>query len=146
MVETIEDFLTAEEEQQIINAIREAELNTSGEIRVHLESHCGSDTIARALEVFSVLGMNNTKLQNAVLIYVAINDHRFAICGDTGINKVVDDNFWDQTKDLIEDHFKNKQFAKGLSEGVKQVGDQLKYHFPYRADDSNELPDSISTS
>ena len=142
---SIEDFLTPEEEQQVIDAIREAEDNTSGEIRVHLEASCHGDAMKRAQDVFSILDMHNTRLQNAVLIYVAVNDNRFAICGDKGIDAVVMDDFWNHTKDVMTGHFKNDDYATGLVEGVKLIGQQLKSHFPWHPEDENELPDSIST-
>ncbi|MBT8272119.1 MAG: TPM domain-containing protein [Bacteroidia bacterium] len=146
MQESIEDFLGPEGEQQVINAIREAELNTSGEIRVHLEYSCSGHAFERAQEVFSILGMDNTRQQNAVLIYVALQDHQFAICGDKGIDGVVPENFWDSTRDLIQNHFCSGNFISGLSSGIIEVGNQLKSHFPRGGSDINELPDSISTS
>ncbi|UGU14825.1 TPM domain-containing protein [Sinomicrobium kalidii] len=141
----VEDFLSQKEEQEIINAIREAERNTSGEVRVHIEKTAGSSShYERAIEVFGQLKMNNTKLGNGVLIYVAVEDRAFAICGDKGINKVVPDNFWNSTKDIIAGHFKNGKFKQGLVEGILMAGEQLKKHFPWQTDDVNELPDEIS--
>jgi uncharacterized membrane protein len=140
----IEDFLTAEEEQDIIEAIRLAELNTSGEIRVHLEKTSNGDATSRALELFYTLKMDNTKLQNAVLIYVAVVDKTFVIYGDEGINKVVKNDFWDCTKDLIQSHFKKGEFKQGLIEGILRSGEQLKHYFPYKDDDANELTNEIS--
>jgi len=146
MLNSIEEFLTSSEEKLVIDAIRKAELNTSGEIRVHLESKCSGNSFNRAIEVFSILKMDNTKLQNAVLIYVAVHDHSFTIYGDKGINAVVSDEFWGGTKDIIEHRFKKKEFAEGLAEGIMKVGEQLKAHFPWDQSDQNELPDSISRS
>ncbi|NND52113.1 MAG: TPM domain-containing protein [Flavobacteriaceae bacterium] len=146
MLNSIEEFLSATEEKQVIEAIRTAELNTSGEIRVHLEGSCQGNSYERALEVFSILKMDNTKLQNAVLIYVAVHDHSFTICGDEGINLVVPNDFWDSTKDIIEQHFRKKEFSQGLVAGIIKVGEQLKAHFPWDPRDQNELPDSISKS
>ena len=90
----VEDFLTKEEEQEIVEAIRMAEKNTSGEIRVHLEKTTPMDAYDRAMEVFHELKMDETELQNGVLIYLAVEDRRFVICGDKGINDVVQDDFW----------------------------------------------------
>ena len=142
----IEDFLTSKEEKDIIKAIRQAELNTSGEIRVHIESCCQEGSLQRALDVFSILKMGNTKLQNAVLIYIAVHDHNFVIYGDKGINTVVSDNFWDTTKESIQIQFAKGQFAKGLIEGIHLIGEQLKHYFPWSKDDKDELPNSISKS
>lgn len=140
----IEDFLTAEEEQDIVEAIRLAELNTSGEIRVHLEKSSNGDATNRALELFHTLKMDNTKRQNGVLIYVAVEDKTFVIYGDEGINKAVENDFWDCTKDLMQSHFKKGAFKRGLIEGVLKSGERLKHYFPYMDDDTNELTNEIS--
>lgn len=147
MASKVEDFLTADEEQEIVAAIREAELQTSGEIRVHLEKKCSvSEALERAKVIFHELKMDNTKEKNGVLIYVAIEDKKFAICGDTGINAVVPDNFWQSTRDVMQSHFKSQKFKTGLVEGINSAGIQLKKFFPWDTDDINELPDEISTS
>lgn len=140
----VEDFLTDKEEQEIIEAIRKAEQNTSGEIRVHLERTSKADSFDRALEVFHLLKMDNTKLMNGVLIYVAVDDKNFVIYGDKGINDVVPNNFWDSTKDIMVSHFKKGNYAQGLIEGVLKAGEQLEKHFPWEHMDRNELPDQIS--
>ena len=140
----IEDFLTAKEEREIVEAIRVAEKNTSGEIRVHLEKTANGDTINRALEVFHFLKMDNTKAQNGVLIYVAVEDKNFVIYGDKGINDVVPSGFWDGTKDTIQSHFKKGDFKQGLVEGILKAGHELEKHFPWQHNDTNELSDDIS--
>ena len=140
----IESFLTAEEERDIVEAIRLAELNTSGEIRVHIEKSSNGDATNRALELFHTLKMDNTKRQNGVLIYVAVEDKTFVIYGDEGINKVVENDFWDCTKDVMQSHFKKGAFKQGLVEGILKSGEQLKQHFPYMDDDTNELTNEIS--
>ena len=139
-----EDFLTKEEEQEIVQAIVEAEKNTSGEIRVHLEEHSDKDPLARAQEVFFSLKMHETKARNGVLIYVGVKDKHLAILGDEGINNVVDADFWNCTKDVIISNFKEANYKKGLVEGVLRAGEQLKNYFPYQSDDINELPNEIS--
>lgn len=140
----VEDFLTAKEEEEIVLAIRQAERKTSGEIRVHIEKTSKISHYNRSLEVFRLLKMFNTKQQNAVLIYVAVDDHKFVIYGDTGIDAVVTDNFWDTTKNIMQNHFKQGNFKQGIIDGVLQVGKELKVHFPWEEDDINELPDEIS--
>ncbi|RMZ50346.1 TPM domain-containing protein [Flavobacteriaceae bacterium PRS1] len=140
----VEEFLSAEEEQDIIDAIKNAEKNTSGEIRVHIEETSKTDAYKRAMEVFHYLKMDETKLQNAVLIYVAIADKTFAIYGDKGINEVVSENFWNTTRDVIQQHFKSGNFKQGLVEGINEAGIQLKTYFPWLQDDTNELSDEIS--
>lgn len=140
----VEDFLTSKEEQEVVEAIRTAEKNTSGEIRVHLEAHTDEDAFDRAAEVFDFLHMNNTKQSNGVLIYVAVEDRTLVIMGDKGINDKVPPHFWESTKDVIIDHFKSGNIKQGLVDGILQAGEQLKKHFPYKLNDSNELPDDIS--
>jgi len=140
----VEDFLSHEEEQEIIGAIRKAEQNTSGEIRVHIERTSKTDIFDRALEVFHFLKMDNTELQNGVLIYLAIDDRNFVIYGDKGINDVVPANFWDSTKNIMVSHFKSGNYTKGLVKGILKAGEQLEEHFPWEHSDKNELPDNIS--
>ena len=140
----VEDFLTKEEEQEIVEAIRMAEKNTSGEIRIHLEKTTLLDPYDRALEVFNDLKMDETELQNGVLIYVAVKDRNFVICGDKGINDVVKDDFWNSTRDVIVSHFKNGNFKQGLIEGIIKAGEQLQKYFPYLEGDTNELSNEIS--
>lgn len=140
----VEDFLSKAEEQEIVEAIRVAEKNTSGEIRVHLEKTTSIAAFERAVEVFNLLEMHNTKDSNGVLIYVAVKDKQFAICGDKGINEKVSDDFWNSTKDTIANHFKNGNFKQGLVDGILKAGEQLKYHFPFQDDDTDELSNEIS--
>lgn len=138
-------FLTKDEEQKVVRAIQAAEKNTSGEIRVHIEAKCpGKNAYKRAAEVFHELKMDATELRNGVLIYLAIDDHLFAIIGDNGINKVVPEGFWNNVKDIMQKHFKRGEFAYGLEQGIEQAGHELKAHFPFQKDDENELSDEIS--
>lgn len=140
----VEKFLSDEEEQAIIQSILEAEKNTSGEIRVHIESHTPLDHFERAKEIFHVLKMDNTKDENGVLIYVAVNDKKFVIFGDKGIDKVVPKNFWNTTRDAIQSQFKNGNYKQGLINGVLSAGNELEAHFPWKHDDTNELSNEIS--
>ncbi len=137
-------FLTKEDENEIVEAIRLAEKNTSGEIRVHIEQTTSKVPFDRALEVFYELKMNETQLQNGVLIYLAIADKQFVICGDKGINEVVATDFWDSTKEIIAAQFKKGNFKQGLIDGIAQAGEQLKNYFPWQTDDTNELSNEIS--
>jgi len=139
-----EDFLTADEENAIVNAIQLAELNTSGEIRVHIENHTEKPPLERAQEVFYTLGMDQTKARNGVLFYVGVSDHTFAIIGDEGIHNMVEEDFWDCTKDIVIEHFKNKRYKEGLVDGIIRAGERLKKYFPFESDDTNELSNEIS--
>ncbi|MDX5478178.1 TPM domain-containing protein [Fontibacter flavus] len=138
--------LFSQEEREIITAaIKAAELETSGEIQVHIENHCGDNVLDRAAEIFETLKMHQTQERNAVLFYLAVEDHQFAILGDCGINRVVPANFWENIKNEMVIHFKNKDFTEGLRLGIEMCGQQLKSHFPYNQEgDINELPDEIS--
>lgn len=140
----VERFLSKKDEEEIVKAIREAEDHTSGEIRVHLEYGQGSDPMERARELFHELKMDNTRLGNGVLFYIAVHDHRFAICGDRGIDSVVPPGFWDRTRDLMQSHFRRGEFREGIIAGVLSAGRELKTHFPWNAEDRNELTDEIS--
>ncbi len=140
----VEDFLSYDDEQEIVDAIRLAEKNTSGEIRVHIEKSSPEDPFHHAKSVFHSLKMDNTKEQNGVLIYIAVESRVFVIYGDSGINKVVPDGFWNSTKDVIQGQFKEGNFKKGIIDGVIKAGEQLQKYFPWVHGDENELPDDIS--
>tara|TARA_R110002167_G_scaffold308208_8_gene512973 strand:- start:410 stop:859 length:450 start_codon:yes stop_codon:yes gene_type:complete len=140
----VEDFLTREEEQEIVEAILQAEKNTSGEIRVHIETHTRLDHFKRAQEVFHILKMDNTKDENGVIIYVAVHDRKFVIYGDRGIDKVVPKDFWDTSKEAIAAQFKQGNFKQGIIDGVLMAGKELETHFPWLHGDLNELSDEIS--
>lgn len=139
-----EAFFTKEQQKQVTNAIAEAELNTSGEIRVHIESTCKEDVLDRAAFIFKELEMHKTELRNGVLFYLSVEDHKLAILGDSGINSQVPKNFWLEIKDFLISEFRNGRYTEGLSEGILKAGIQLKQHFPYQKGDVNELSNEIS--
>jgi uncharacterized membrane protein len=128
MASTVEDFLSQTEEQE------------------HLERHTDLDTFTRAKEIFHILKMDNTKEENGVLIYIAVDDHKFAICGDRGIDRKVPDDFWETTRDAISAHFKKGHFKEGIIEGIQHAGERLSAYFPWQHGNINELPDEITTS
>lgn len=140
----VHKYFTEEDKLQISNAIRVAEINTSGEIRVHVESHCAGDVLDRAAYLFEKLEMHQTELRNGVLFYLALEDRKFAILGDAGINLKVPDNFWESTKDVVIRKLKDGLYAEALADGIVMAGEQLKAHFPHQKDDVNELSDDIS--
>lgn len=137
-------FFTKEQQAQVLASVREAEKETSGEIRVHMETSLKSDVLDRAAWLFKKLGMDKTVERNGVLFYLAVDDRKFAIIGDAGINAKVPAGFWDEISEVIKKRFKESKFTEGLSEGIIMAGNQLKTHFPYRKDDINELSDNIS--
>lgn len=145
MSDIVRDFLSPEGEHSVIEAIRRAELNTSGEIRVHIEAGDGLlPPLVRASRVFETLGMHATREGNAVLLYIDVAHHGFAVWGGRGIDAVVPEGFWNDTYMLIRDRFRSGRVAEGLVEVIEQIGAQLKEYFPYRSDDVNELSDEIS--
>lgn len=137
-------FFSSEQKQQIQAAVKEAEEATSGEVRVHIDTHCDEDVLDRAAWIFKKLEMHRTAERNGVLFYLAVADRKFAVIGDAGINERVPDGFWDCIKNLLRNNFSQGRFTEGLSEGIKLAGRQLKSHFPRKEDDKNELRDEIS--
>jgi uncharacterized membrane protein len=138
------DFFSKDDQKKIEQAIKQAEHKTSGEIRVHIDAGCKGEVLDAASKVFATLGMHKTKLRDGVLIYLALEDKKFAIIGDAGINQKVPANFWDNIKNDMLEHFRNSEFTTGLIHGIAMTGKQLKQHFPHEKDDVNELPDEIS--
>lgn len=139
------DFFSPAEKNQIVAAIREAEQQTSGEVRVYIESHCRFvDPLDRAAEIFWILKMEHTEARNAVLVYVAIKDRQLAILGDKGIHEKVGEIFWNQTVNKIISQFQRVGYADAIVKMILDIGAALKFHFPYdRKTDVNELPDDI---
>jgi uncharacterized membrane protein len=140
----VKDFLSEKEKEQIVAAIQEAEDCTSGEIKVHLENKCAGEVMDRAKIVFNKLKMYKTEARNGVLFYLAVQDRKFAILGDAGIDEKVPDNFWDEIKNHMGNCFSKGEHGSGLREGVLMAGEALKKHFPCKNDDTNELPDDLS--
>lgn len=140
----VKEFIGKQGKLQIEQAIKEAELDTSGEIRVHIESKCTSDPLQRAVYIFNYLKMFNTQARNGVLIYVAVESRKFAIIGDAGINKVVPDNFWNSIKEKMGAEFSQGRYVEGIFQAIREAGESLKHYFPYKSDDVNEQPDEVS--
>jgi uncharacterized membrane protein len=140
----LNERFAAEEKQIIANAIKNAELNTSGEIRVHIEEYCKEDVLDHAAYIFEKLDMQNTENRNGILFYLSLDDHKFAVIGDVGINQKVGDEFWEIIKDEMIPLFKENKMVLGLAMGIEQAGMELKKYFPYQSDDKNELDDEIS--
>ncbi len=137
-------FFNGDQKKLIRQAVADAELDTSGEIRVHLERRCKGDVLDRAAYLFEKLGMHRTAQRNGVLFYLAVEDHKFAILGDAGINAVTPEDFWDRIKENMQEEFRAGRFAEGLETGIREAGKELKAQFPHMENDVNELPDDIS--
>ena len=140
----VEAFLSAEDEKEIVEAIRIAEKYTSGEIRVHLEPATEDDPLKHAGDIFHQLGMDRTEARNGVLIYIAVEAHKFVIFGDKGIYERVPNDFWDITRDEMQRFFQQGKFKQGIISGVLSAGEQLQKYFPWQRGDINELPDEVS--
>jgi len=138
-------FFTDEEQHQIVSAIASAEKQTSGEIRVYVESRCRFvDPLDRAAEAFYALKMDKTEARNAVLVYVATKDKQLALFGDKGIHEKVGDKFWNEEVKLILSHFNKENYSEGVITIINEIGEALKSYFPYdKGTDKNELPDDI---
>ncbi|MHC5201854.1 TPM domain-containing protein [Myroides sp. LJL119] len=146
-MDNIHDFLTKQDELQIVQAITNAEINTTGEIRIHLENKSSIDSFERATEVFQELNMANTKNRNAVLFYICAEPRGFVILGDQGINDLVkSEDFWESTKQLVINQFKIGNYKQGLIDGVTKAGKKLQELFPSDQTNTNEISNEISKS
>lgn len=140
----MENFFSEQQKSIIVDAIANAELNTSGEVKVHIDNKCKGNVLDVAAEWFNKLAMHKTELRNGVLFYLAVDDHKFAILGDKGINEKVPPDFWDTIRDTMLAEFKQNRFAEGLIKGIEMAGEKLKTHFPRKTDDINELSNDLS--
>lgn len=138
------ELFSTEEQDRIVQAISVAEAKTSGEIRLVIDKKLkAASAIDAAVTYFRKLEMQKTAQANGVLIYMALDDHEFAIIGDRGINTKVVANFWDDTKELMVSFFRQGDLVQGLIAGIHDIGEQLQAYFPRSEDDVNELPDDI---
>jgi uncharacterized membrane protein len=138
------EFISKLEHDRIVQAIREAESRTSGEIRVLIQrGKLKSDPLQAAQRKFHRLGMHKTRERNAVLILVAPRVHKLAVVGDNAIHEKCGDEFWRRVVEKMRTHFQNEKFSDALIEAVKEIGNVLARHFPQTVRDTNELPDDI---
>lgn len=137
------EYFTKEQQDLIVDAVKQAESRTSGEIRVFIEDECEGNALDRAAFIFETLEIHKTKERNGVLFYLALYHRKFAILGDVGINMKVEKDFWDEIKFEMIRHFKVHDFGTGLAKGIRMAGHALKTYFPHQKDDVNELPDEI---
>ncbi|MFT5885610.1 MAG: putative membrane protein [Arcticibacterium sp.] len=138
-------FFSRSEKDKISSAIQEAELKTSGEVKVHVEEYCPEDNpIERAKEVFCLLSLDHTALRNGVLFYLSIRDRQFAVLGDKGIYEAVGEKLWEEERDLLHDYLHSGNTVEGLCLAINKAGEALSKHFPYQSDDVNEISNDIS--
>ena len=140
------EFLTQLDQPRVVHAIRSAEKQTSGEIRVHVQPKGGDDIRKTAERTFERLGMTRTKLRNGVLLFIATEEQRFTILGDRGIHEKVPAGFWDDIATRLTSRFKNGEFTDGIVEAISEAGWHLAKYFPRAKDDVDELPDEIDVS
>src|SRR5882724_2646948 len=139
------EFLSKLEHDRIIEAIRDAESKTSGEVRVLIQrGKLKSDPLAMAQRKFHRLGMHKTREQNAVLIFVAPRAHKFAVVGDKAIHEKCGDEFWQRIVEGMRTHFQNEKFSHALIEAISEIGKLLAAHFPQTSPGANELPNIIT--
>ncbi len=147
-------FLSAVDLDAVAQAIKAAEARTSAEIRVHLERRLprrlllgrAPDVITRARQVFRRLGMHRTAQRHGVLIYLAVEDHRFAVIGDEGIHGRVGDRHWHRVRDLMGDKLRANAPREAIERAIEELGQALAQHYPRRPDDLNELSDEVSVT
>ncbi len=139
------EFFSETEKQQLVAAIQQAEKQTSGEVRLFVESRCRFvDPVDRAREVFLQLGMNKTKDRNGTLVYIAFDDHQLAVFGDEGIHQRVGQGYWEAEVAKMIREFRSEHVVDGICQVVTDIGTALQQHFPYNSEtDKNELPDDI---
>jgi uncharacterized membrane protein len=139
------EFFSKEENEMIVQSIRNAEKQTSGEVRIFVENRCRFiDPLDRAKEIFLQLKMENTEHRNGVLFYVALKDRQLAIFADSGIHTAAGEQYWKEVVEHILLFFNKENYATGIKECISKIGEALKFHFPYdQKTDKNELPDEI---
>ena len=138
------DFIPSEGQRLIADAITAAERHTTGEICVHVTPRCRGDVVKRAKKTFNRLHLYTTKRRNAVLIFVAYDDRKFAILGDTGINDVVPEGFWDGEVKELGLYLKAGRPVDGICAIIARLGDRLSEYFPGERDDENELSNEVT--
>jgi uncharacterized membrane protein len=142
--EHLDHVFTPEALNRLKKAIAQAELNTSGQLRLHVEAYCKEDVLDHAAFIFEKLEMHKTQERNGVLLYFALLDHKFAIIGDAGIHAKVPDAFWDRLRDEMGAFFKRGAYIEGLEFGILKAGEELERDFPKTSNGNNELPDDVS--
>ena len=138
-------FFTDAEKQRVVEAIRNAEQRTSGEVRVYVESRNEyMDPMDRAAEIFYNLKMDKTDDRNAVLLYIAVKDKQLALFGDEGIYKATGEEYWNNAVKNMLMEIKAHDIIGGMVHCIITIGEALHEKFPYnKLEDKNELPDQI---
>ena len=139
-------FLTEQEMASLVEAIQTAEDQSTGEIRIHIDSNTDRNNAEMAFEVFQTLCMEQTAERNAVLFHVNFEQKYLTIIGDEGIHAKVQQLFWDKMHDYITSEFAKGNYYKALHSAILQTGIELKRHFPISGENPNELSNEITFS
>ena len=137
-------MLTQDELNQIEQSVSLAEMKTSGEIRVHIDSSCETDAYKRGLEIFQELEMHKTELRNGILIYIDFTHRKIAVIGDKGIHSKVNSEFWVAINNDLIKQFKTENFLNGILQGVKILGEKLEEYFPRNISNADELSNKVT--
>ncbi len=138
------EFLGRLDHDRIVQAIKAAEAQTSGEIRVYIQrGFLDEDPVITSQRNFQELGMHKTRERNAVLIFVAPRAQKFAVIGDEGVHQKCGAEFWQELVDSMREHFQKENFTEALVKAIEETGKLLARHFPKTPDDRNELPNEI---
>jgi Predicted membrane protein len=141
------EFLSRLDHDRIVQAIKKAEAQTSGEIRVYVQRGLlKDDPLIAAQRKFQELGMQKTRERNAVLIFVAPRAQKFAVIGDEGVHQKCGAEFWQELVDTMRGHFQKENFTEALVKAIEETGSLLARHFARAKDDRDELPDEIIES
>jgi len=146
--ELVYHFFDDDDFLRISAKISEIELITSGEIRVSIKekksfSERNQDLRDLAEKEFYKLNMHQTRDKIGILLFFLLNERKFYILADEGINEKVAFDVWESVSEEIQENFKNGYFSKGIITGVKNVGKLLGEHFPIKPDDVNELTNKV---
>ena len=133
------DFLTNIQMASLVEAIKQAEDFSTGEIRVHIDSNTDENNAKIAFEVFKSLGMDKTKERNAVLFHVNFEKKYLTIIGDKGIHEKVKQKFWNDLHDKITKAFSEGNYFEGLRDAILETGLELKNFFPINGENPNEI-------
>ena len=130
----------------IEQAVARSETQHRGEVRFAVEAAldvsglmAGQSARARAIEVFSQLGVWDTDDNNGVLIYLLLADRDVEIVADRGINAVVAAHEWEAICRAMEAALRRREFEPAVLGAIEAVTRLLARHFPPRAGDRNEL-------
>jgi uncharacterized membrane protein len=133
---------------EIEEAVAASERKHRGEVRFVVENALdflpvlrGLTPRARALEVFSLLGVWDTEENTGVLIYVQLADRDIEIVADRGIAHRIAQPEWDAVCRRMEEAFREDRFQAGALDGIREVSRLLVQHFPAGPRNIDELPD-----